>query len=136
MRLKPGHSKIALLSAALLLAACDELGEADRLSQACGDDAHAAYDMTKRFVAGNLGKQAKSTTIEFPDVSEVRTRKSDPDNPCGWLIYGYVDLKSKSGAVEQRQYIVNIAYSGDNSWRATDFRWQSLGDNQKAAKGD
>jgi len=120
---------------ALLLSACGQESEADRYSQACGDNAYAAYDMTKRFVEGSLGKQAKGNSLEFPGLSDVRTRKSDPDDPCAWMIYGYVDLKSRSGAVEQRQYTVNLTYNGDNHWRATDFRWQNLSDTQKAAKG-
>ena len=131
MRMSCSYSKVALVLTAFLLGACDQPSEAARLSQACGNDASAAYDMTKRFVTGNLGK---IKSADFPSLADVRVRKAEPDNPCAWLIYGYVDLKTRAGAAEQRPYVVTITYSGDNRWRATDFQWQSLGDNQKAEK--
>lgn len=126
------RNTIALFSAALLLGACGQQSEAERVSLACGDDAHSAYQMTKRFVAGSLGDPE---TVEFPYLSEVRTRKPDPDNPCAWLIYGYVDVKAPQKGIEQRPYVMNITYSGENQWRATDFRWQTLGDSQAAETG-
>ena len=133
MQMTFGRCKVALVLTALLLSACDQQTEAERVSQACGDDARSAYDMTKRFVAGNLDKKDRAKTASFPFLSDVRARKPDPGEPCAWLIYGFVDLEAGSGAVEQRRYLASLTYSGDNRWRVTDFRWQSLSDTQKAA---
>ena len=113
-----------LLSAALLLAACGQEGEAQRQGRACGDDARLAYDMTLRYVAGELGNPKHA---EFPYLSEVRARKPDPDDPCAWMIYGYVDLKPESGAAEHRQYIMTIVYSGNNRWRVSGSSSLGLG---------
>jgi len=115
---------------AILLGACGEQTEADRYSRACGDSGSLAYDMAMRFVGGELGNPKNA---DFPFLSGVRTRKPDPEDPCTWLIYGYVDLEEASGAVDQRQYIMTIIYSGNNRWQMKELHWQPTSNTQKAS---
>ena len=56
------------LLGALMLGACGEQTEADRYGRACGDSGTLAYDMTVRFVAGDLGN---------PKNAELRLSKMD-----------------------------------------------------------
>ncbi len=54
-------------------------------------------------------------------------------HPCTWLIYGYVDLEKASGAIDHRQYITTIVYSGNNRWRMKELHWQAAFKSQKAS---
>ena len=121
---------VLTLLVAPLLGACGEQSEADRYSRACGDSGSLAYDMTVRFVTEKLGSPKNA---DFPFLSEVRTRKPDPEDPCTWLIYGYVDLEKASGAIDHRQYIMTIVYSGNNRWRMKGLHWQPASKSQKAS---
>ena len=121
---------VSTLLIAILLGACGEQTEADRYGRACGDSGTLAYDMTVRFVAGDLGNPKNA---DFPYLSRVRTRKPDPEDPCTWLIYGYVDLEKASSAIDHRRYIMTIVYSGNNRWRMKELHWQAAFKSQKAS---
>ncbi len=105
---------VSLLVVALV--ACDQKGDDEtvRREEACGESAHNAYSMVKKYLQAELKPSSKAS---FPALSKVRAEKPSSTDPCQWVIYGHIDIETAKGQEHQRHYIASIYYEGDNRWR-------------------
>lgn len=103
-----------------VLAACDQQGDEEtaRREEACGESARVAYSIVKKYLQAELKPGSKAS---FPALSKVRAEKPSTNDPCQWVIYGYLDIENAKGKEYQRKYIASIHYEGDNRWRMSDL---------------